>query len=361
MMETTLQQKKTNHTLSAQFIRIFLFVYVYIRAVPQEICFLDSFLNPLFFFLDGMAFSMEKDFSKFTFKNLRRFIFPYYFLAILLLMAEISFAPVEGLVVTPDWFFNRLFFYIGPEIRVYSLWYLPSLFCAEMIVYGIILLSRDNLKVGFLLNLIVLALSLVYNHYVHVFLPWSMDTAFIGSFYLYLGYLLVHRKNDKVYSFLFQNRGVSFGIAFFLLLFSLFASQAIFKEFSGSYFSGSRAFYSPYQYVIPLTFVGIAGILFLAHAIGNVVFVFLGRMTLVILFLEQEIGIKLYKYFIAADWYRMLGEDVPFDLKQMGVAFLGVCFIVLISIPVYYLFMETPLCVIFSRRWVPYGKRRKEA
>lgn len=353
-------KKRKNLTLTAQCIRITLFVFVYVRIVEQEVCFFDSFLNPLFFFLDGMAFSMEgedESLFHFIYRLIRRFIIPYYFLAFMLLIAEISFAPIDGITINNEFLINRIVYDILPEFRTYSLWYLPSLFWAELFCFLIIKVTKDKIPFSLLLVSCMMAFALLYNHFVHKFLFWSMDAAFIGSVYLYLGYLLVHKKSDKVFSFLFQNRGYSLILSFFLFVFVFFASQAIYRNFSGSRFSGTNALYTPYQYVIPLTFVGIIAELFLAHAVENIVMIEIGRMTMFILAIEQEIGIKLFKFIIAKDLYISLGVDASFDIKQMSLAWLGTFFIVAISIPVYYLFMYSPLCVIFNKKWNRLNKK----
>lgn len=357
-----MENSKKNHILTAQCIRITLFVLVYVRAVDYETAFLDSFLNPLFFFLDGAVFQIleKEDCLRFTFRKFRQFIVPYYFLAFLLLLSEIGFSYYEGWQVTSEWLFQRVFLYILPEVRTYSLWYLPALFCGEMIMYFVIRLSHDKIRISFPLFLIVLSLSLVYNHFCHVFLPWSLDTAFIGSFYMYLGYLTTHVKSDKIYKTVFYNKGVSFTFGMILSVFVFFAQQAISRNFDGAHFSGSKALYSPYYFVIPLSLVGILAILFLSHAFENLVFIEIGKMTMIILWFEEEIGIKLYRYFIAAKWYEALGKDIPFEPQQMLCAICGSILIVMMSIPLYYLFMNTPLCVIFNRKYVSKRKQREE-
>lgn len=360
MNESAIKRRR-NLTLTAQCIRITLFVYVYMRACDMETAFLDSFLNPLFFVLDGMAFSLVGEDEKlphFVYRKFRQFILPYYFLAFLLLVAEVSFAPMEHVTLNGEFFLHRIVFDILPEFRTYSLWYLPSLFWSELFCYFIIRLTKDKIPYSLLLVALMMAWALVYNHFFHRFLFWSMDTAFIGSVYLYLGYLLVHKKSDKVFSFLFQNRGISLLLSFYLLTFSLFASLSIYRNYDGSHFSGTYAIYSPYQYVIPLTFVGVFGILFLAHAVENIVFITIGQMTMIILAIEQEIGIKLFKYIIAYDFYMSIEKTTPFALREMGMAILGTLMVVCISIPVYYFFMKTPLCVIFNRKW-PSKKKEK--
>lgn len=353
-----MDKKKTNHILTAQCIRITLFVYVYIRAVDQEIAFLDSFLNPLFFFLDGAVFQIleKENFFQFTFRKFRQFILPYYFLAFLLLCAEIGFAPYEGLNVTSEWIFNRIFLYILPEVRVYSLWYLPALFCSEMICYFVVKLSRDRLCFGCLWISVVFAFSLVYNTFCHRFLPWSLDTAFIGSFYSYIGYITTHKKTEKLYYSIFRNRWISFAFGVIFITIAFFCSQALYRYCDGAHFSGSKALYSPYYYVIPLSFVGVYGILFFAHAFENLIFISIGKMTMIILAFEQEIGIKLYRYFIAKNWYVALGKDIPFEPEQVLCAICGTLWIVLVSVPLYYFFMKTPLCVIFNRKFVGFKK-----
>ena len=340
--------------LTAQCIRITLFVYVYVRVCYEEVSVLNSFLNPLFFLLDGMAFGMldnDIDAPHFLWRTIRRFIIPYYFLAFLLLIAEVSFAPMEGVTIDGTFFLNRIVYDILPEIRTYSLWYLPSLFWSELICYIIIRLTRDRIPFSLILVSLMMVWALVYNYCFHEFLFWSLDTAFIGSVYLYLGYLLVHKKFSKVFDFLFQNKSVSLFFSFVLFIGTLIGSNFLYKYCDMSAFSGTLALYSPYQYVIPLTFVGMMAVLFLAHAVENVVMEEIGKMTMIILAIEQEIGIKLYRSIIAVGWYKRVGIDTAFDPEEILCATVGTLFIVAISIPVYYFFMYSPICVIFNKKW----------
>lgn len=360
-------KKRKDLMLTAQCIRITLFVYVYVRVCYEEVSVLNSFLNPLFFLLDGMAFGMldnKIDTPHMIWRTIRRFIIPYYFLAFLLLIAEVSFAPVEGVTIDGAFFMDRIVYDILPEIRTYSLWYLPSLFWSELFCYFIIRLSKDRIPFSLLLASLMMAWALVYNYFFHEFLFWSLDTAFIGTAYLYLGYLLVHPKFDKVFSFLFRNRILSLYLFFVLFTFTLIGSNFLYKYCDMSAFSGTLALYSPYQYVIPLTFVGMAAILFLAHALENIVMEEIGKMTMIILAIEEEIGIKLYTYFVGAKWYEHVGIDKAFDPEEILCAAVGTLFIVAISVPVYYLFMNTPICVIFNKKWKkpsPIGKEKAEA
>ena len=354
-----MDERKKNHILACQCIRITLFVYVYVRACDAETAFLDSFLNPLFFFLDGAVFQiLEKEsFLKFTYRKFRQFIVPYYFLAALLLLSEIGFSYAEGWELTSKWAFDRIVCDILPEFRTYSLWYLPALFCGEMIVYAIVKLSKDNLGIGTLLAFVILAVSLIYNKFCHKYLPWSLDAAFIGSFYMYFGYLTTHKKLDKIYNAVYSNRWLSLVYGLIMMVFVLFGSLAIYRYFNGQHFSGTKALYEPYYLVIPFSFVGVYAIMFLAHALENKIFINIGKMTMIILAIEQEVGIKLYRYFIAKNWYLVLGDNIAFDPQQMLCAILGTLLIVAISVPIYYLFMYTPICVIFNKKYISKHKK----
>lgn len=339
------------HIFSAQTIRITLFVYVYVRLFAPGTCVLDIFLNPLFFFLDGMAFRIEEDetFLHFLYRKFRTFIVPYFFLAILLVLLDTALLPVEGINPSLE-YLKDSFLHIFIDSRVYSLWYLPSLFFAETIVYLTYRLSKKRLSIQFLMMTMVLVLSLVYNHYLHIFLPLSMDTAFIGSFYLFLGYLLMHEKTAKIRPRLFRNRGFSFLMALILLTISTLSALYIYSKYK-TCFSGSKALYSPYHLILPISLVGTMGIIYLAYAVRNPVFHEVGQMTMIILALEEEVWIKLYRNLIAKNWYLTFeNNNHLWNIEEITCCFLGALLAVLLSIPFYYLFMKTPLCVIFNRK-----------
>lgn len=342
---------KKYHTLSAQAIRITLFVYVYVRLLAPETCVLDIFLNPLFFFLDGMALTIEKDekFLPFVYKKFRQFIVPYFFFAVLLVCFDIGLLPIEGLQPSHEQFWQA-FFKIFTESRVYSLWYLPSLFFSEIFVYLMMKFSKEKLYLSTIYAFIMLALALIYNHFCHYYLPLALDTSFIGCFYLYFGYLLMHDKLEKVRNILFINRSISILIGVILMTLSTICALLIYKNYQ-SCFSGSKAIYSPYYFIIPSSFLGIFGIVFIAYGVRNPFFNHIGGMTMIILAFEEEVWIKIYKNVIAKNWYATFANNNHlWNVEEIFCCFLGALFAVFMSVPLFYLFLNTPLRVIFNKK-----------
>ena len=350
-MKEQTEYQNQYHLFSAQTIRITLFVYVYVRLLSEETCVLDIFLNPLFFFLDGMALKIEEEenLPHFLYKKFRTFLIPYFFFAFLLVVLDTLLLPIEGGNIELSHFTSSLI-YVFTSSRVYSLWYLPSLFFGETIVYLIHRIGKDNLIMETSLSFLVLVLSLLYNHFLHFYLPLSLDASFIGSFYLYLGYLSMHSRLKKARDFLFRGRILSFLISVLLLSLSSILAITIYKTY-GTTFSGSKAIYSPYQYILPTSLIGILGILFLSYSIRNRVFDHIGKMTMVILAFEEEVWIKIYRNLIAKDWFISFQGSHSWNIEEISCCFLGALFAVLCSIPLYYLFFKTPLCVIFNRKW----------
>lgn len=351
-MNTKSEYNPEYHTLSCQTIRITLFVYVYVRVFAPETCVLDIFLNPLFYFLDGMALKIEegKTFLHFIYRKFRTFIVPYFFLALLLVLLDTLLLPLEGMNMNLA-YLRDSFIGIFRESRVYSLWYLPSLFFGETIVY----LSEKITKESFIRKtaslILILTLTLLYNAFLTYKLPLALDTSFIGSFYLYLGYLLMHEKAKKLRDFLFRSRLNSLIVAILLLSISTVFALLIYKHYGVS-FSGSKNQYSPYYFILPASLIGTMGIVFLGYSIRNKVFHHIGGMTMIILAFEEEVWIKIYKNLIARNWYQAF-ENYPriWNIEEITCCFLGALFAVLLSVPLYYFFMKTPLCVIFNRKY----------
>lgn len=73
---------------------------------------------------------------------------------------------------------------------------------------------------------------------------------------------------------------------------------------------------------------------------------------MIILAFEEEVWIKIYKNLIARNWYQAF-ENYPriWNIEEITCCFLGALFAVLLSVPLYYFFMKTPLCVIFNRKY----------
>ena len=340
---------KKYHTLSAQAIRITLFVFVYVRLLSAETCVLDIFLNPLFFFLDGMGMTIEKDekFLHFIYRKFRQFIVPYFFLAIILACLDTALYPLEGGTPSIDYLID-CFTGIFTESRVYSLWYLPSLFFAETFVYLMMKFSKDNLILSTFYNFVMLAIALLYNTFLHYYLPLAIDTSFIGAFYLYFGYILMLDKCDKLRNFMFVNRTISILTGIVLLAISTILALVIYSNYQ-SCFSGSKAIYSPYYLVIPTSFLGLFGIVYIAYGIRNPFFNRIGGMTMIILAFEEEVWIKLYRNLIAKNWFATFSGNV-WDPEEIFCCFLGALFAVFMSVPLFYLFMNTPLRVIFGKK-----------
>ena len=158
---------------------------------------LHTFNISLFFFCSGVVFSIKKyqSFKEFVLKKAKTILVP---------MAIFSFIGIffkyayYGLIVGQkdygiNYFINRC---IGIVLQLRNgkyestLWFLTCIFVVELLLYWIVKLSKNNSKIILLIISISYVAGAVYMFFGLPLLPWEIDCALIGVFFVGLGYLL---------------------------------------------------------------------------------------------------------------------------------------------------------------------------
>ena len=155
-----------------------------------------SFHIPLFFFLSGVVFSIDKyeSFKGFIIKKIKIILVPM----VLFSFVGIIFDYIYyGLVVGIEkygihYLVNRC---IGIVLQLRDgkfeskLWFLTCLFIVQVLLYWIVKLSKDNTKIIFLVISFSFVVGAIYMFFGLPLLPWEIDCALIGLFFVGLGYL----------------------------------------------------------------------------------------------------------------------------------------------------------------------------
>lgn len=148
-----------------------------------------SFHMPLFFFLAGAVVSLGP-FKTFIRKKIKGILLPYLLYGIVLISFDFIQFYISG--QAPEVYKDVLFrFFIFA--RKYILWFLPCLFCTNILFWIFMQIHRVWLR-RFCIVLTVAAVFVYYSRGGEK-LPWSLDTSCIALLFFYLGYeYKIHRK-----------------------------------------------------------------------------------------------------------------------------------------------------------------------
>ncbi len=144
---------------------------------------------PIFYFCSGYTSSLRVPVAHAVKTRFRKLFIPYIFFNVLLLIVFRHFSVREFIGV----FYSRYCLFpldVSPNVKFmtsgnYPMWFLTSMIVSSFLFY--ILLSYEKYKI-FLIGgyFIVTILFLLCP----ILMPWSIDTAFIASLFMYVGYII---------------------------------------------------------------------------------------------------------------------------------------------------------------------------
>ena len=159
---------------------------------PLKIC-IYFFHIPLFFFLSGFTFSIKKytSFKPFFMKKFKTIMLPYFLLNTgVFMFKSIMLHPENILKIDILYFIKALL--LADRLHIYyQLWFLTSLFLAELVSYFVVKFSNNFKKwiLSFFLLLILgyLGQKAYVNDY---YLIWSLDTVPYATIFILSGYIV---------------------------------------------------------------------------------------------------------------------------------------------------------------------------
>ncbi len=239
-----------------------------------------SFHVPLFFILSGFVFKRKDIESYFTFfKNkFLRIMIPYFIWATLFLIPYFILGNAIGDALNIDSSYNLKDMLSnilygnanGAALKQNSaLWFLPSLFCAEIVSYFIVKLADKGYKQDFFLLLLLFLMSFICHRFLSFILPWGINTIYVSIPFFFIGYLL------KKYN-VFEREERKSHIFYLLLLFVI----------------GSYASFNNYQTVT-----------FIEFMYGNLLFTFISGIFLSIVLIAFSKKIRNKK------WLQYIGKN----------------------------------------------------
>lgn len=343
------KSKRLAYIDTAKFLAIFAVAFAHISETGIAIPLLYSFHLPLFFFLSGATLHIDKDrkFGDYLVKKIKSYVMPLFFADLIYYCVELIFFAVDHNYAAINYDSLKNFFYcFFSQERYYSAWFLSALFFAVLFAYPMVKLTYKNKISGILLSLALLFFGLWFNKEVNKTLPWNMDAAFVGSFFVYCGYFF-HHELPKAKAYIEENRFKALGVGFMLQALNVILLSVANHDY-GTHLEMWARWYRPFYLIIPSALFGCIGITLISYAISNKVFSTIGKMTLFILISQQDIAMRAAKTYWFKDWYTSL-STLPVDSYQRSLYALTVTSIaILIGMALYYIVRYSPFCIFYN-------------
>lgn len=145
---------------------------------------------PLFFVLSGLFLRVDEQFVPFAKKKARTLLVPFVIFNLVLLFSDwciVALSPnAHEAVNIPSRLLGMLTGWHGGSWSS-SLWFLPCLFSAQLLIVGCYHLAKENARIYIGLWILLTLAGMAYCHWVAVSLPMSLDSALVATGFLLMG------------------------------------------------------------------------------------------------------------------------------------------------------------------------------
>lgn len=342
----------------AKFVALLLVVFCHSFKECPFVAFAYSFHLPIFFFLNGMTLKLENQvFDSFLVKKLKRFIVPMLGLGILTLLSQMLVKSLLNQAISDDFILKGLARIIN-QIRIFAIWFLPSLFFTNLMMFGIHRLFKGRVFLMSLGALAFLGLGLLFNKFYNVSLVWNFDAALMGVIFTYFGYLFKSKELSGIYGFLTDKRWLSLIIGIELLIGTYFLSVYHY----GIYHRHLEMFlriYNPPYIVLPCALLGCLGFTLFCRGISNFVLARPVEINLALLPLHQELAFPLFKNFIAKQWWLSASSLPPSDYRRILLSLALVIFSLAVATVIHFILKYSPLSPIVNQPLAAFYRVKK--
>ncbi|MGN0235339.1 MAG: acyltransferase family protein [Paludibacteraceae bacterium] len=177
-----------------------IFLVVYGHAASGEIIrYIYGFHMPLFFFLSGLCCSINKyTFREFVHSRFYSLVVPYFFFYLLTYFLWLPMSGRDAVVNDITWWKPLVWMIYGAPESTFNvflkshnqvMWFLPCLFCTQVLFYGVKTLQKPWMQ------WIVVFVLLMLGMYIPINLPWGINNAFVALSYFYIGNMLFKHLN----------------------------------------------------------------------------------------------------------------------------------------------------------------------
>ncbi len=287
MINNPNNNKEIHFVNVAKTLTIFLIVLAHLPIPTPLWLFIGSFRMPLFFLLSGYLISSRQyDFISFVKKKAKTLLIPYAFFAIISLFFWYFIGKKYGNDSSPDNASSLFKYIIGFILAIpskeylgfnFPIWFLPSLFCAEIMFY---LCQKYFRKISFFIFCLCFCIGVLIKNYIDIRLPFGIDVSFFALLFIYTGNWMKKKNLIEKYvcnvKFLYK---IFFSIVFAIL--TIYISHI--NNAGGTISMVHRIFNNYFLYFVG-AFSGSLFLLFLSNCIPNHrIFSFYGRNTIIIL------------------------------------------------------------------------------
>lgn len=269
---------------------------------------LYSFHVPLFFFLSGFLFRVDKPWGDFWRGKVKKLLIPYFALALPIVPAE---AAMYG---GRQWFLEELLemgLGVLVQRRMWPIWFLACLFVLELLAYPLFRKLQKPWHLGAVAALCGAA-AFLYTQAGLPALPWNLDACFGEMPFFAAGYLL--KNNQPASKWLEAGKGR--GLAFLLLALGnvLFALPAIRGQVPGM--DVFQCQYGHPWLSFPAAFCGIGAVMLASQYLTAKPIRYLGKNSLLYFVWHQTPVITAIYYFFPK-WGIAMG-NYPSTLAMLG-------------------------------------------
>jgi fucose 4-O-acetylase-like acetyltransferase len=199
------QSKKNIYFINvAKTLAIFLMVLAHLPISWKTHAFINGFHMPLFFIITGLLISVETiSFPCFLIKKIRTLLLPYFVFAGISLIFWYFAGSKYGDDAGSEQ--NLTNYFAGALLAIptkeflgfnFPIWYLPSLFCAEILFYQIREIFK---KYCFITVVLLLGLGILLKEMNCVRLPYGIDVSLFAIFFIQIGQWLKDKNRIEKY------------------------------------------------------------------------------------------------------------------------------------------------------------------
>lgn len=332
----------------AKFLAMLLVVFSHGFRESACTAFIFSFHLPLFFFLNGMTVNLDKySFGDFLVKKLKGYIVPMLGLGVIAVLFDLLVKTIINQPVSGTLFLTGLGNVIN-QARYLALWFLPALFFADLFLYGFNKISRGNPIFMGIECLLLMGVGILFNQYHNVTLTWNVDTAFFGTTFVYLGYLLRRPEFERLYSFLMKGRPLPLILGLGLLVATYFLSMYIYETDQMHLEMYARK-YGRYYLTLPCAALGSAGFVFLCRGITNFALAVPVQLNLALLPFHQVLCFPIFRHKIAYDWWVSSYPLPASDPKYFGFVLTMTVFSLALVTVVHFILKYSPISFVVNQ------------
>lgn len=189
---------------------------VWLSVLDTLISAIYLFHMPLFYFLGGLTFGMRGGFKKFLIRKVKTLLVPYYVFSLYFLAKPIAILVIPSMRSTfqTSHDYGLAHQFIDVLIMGNGLWFLMAFFVAEVMMYGLVSITKNNHVVLTIMSIALILVSYAAGGFINkLLIPFQLWNGVKITGFMILGYVL--REWLKTLS---QRKAAIYAVAGFAML-----------------------------------------------------------------------------------------------------------------------------------------------